>query len=492
MLAARAVTDRGRQRPIGFISLGQPISNDLLTRIRLAIGDYFTGIGETFSRVSIPVQDISSGTIQVVLIRGRVGKIRGAGGRYFSSRSYISAVDLAPGELLTVNELERAADWINLNPFRHATISASPGSRLGEVDLLVHAQDEFPLRVYAGVDDQGQQVTGENQAFVGLNWGNVTGLGDQLDYQHTSALRPYHLHADSISYTLPLPWRNLLVISGSKAQMRPYLPAPLDQLGKSSQAGLRYEIPLPTSAPGGSQMMSFGVDYKTTNNNIEFAQIPVIGNTSAIFQAVVKYAGTTLDRRGVTSWGVELVGSPGDAVGGNNDAAFGQQRFGAHARYAYLNMNLQRDTRLPDDFTWSTQLQGQWASGNLLGSEQLSFGGASLNRGYDPGAVYADEGFDLRNELRLPPVSPLRSLLRMHVSDQLQALVFWDYGIGIVRFPLPQERRQYVLSSVGPGLRYALGQHLSASIDYGWQLIRVDTDRMPRNGRVDFSLVTQW
>jgi hypothetical protein len=37
-------------------------------------------------------------------------------------------------------------------------------------------------------------------------------------------------------------------------------------------------------------------------------------------------------------------------------------------------------------------------------------------------------------------------------------------------------------------VRFALGKYLNTSLDYGWQLTHVATDRIPGDGRIHFSV----
>ena len=52
----------------------------------------------------------------------------------------------------------------------------------------------------------------------------------------------------------------------------------------------------------------------------------------------------------------------------------------------------------------------------------------------------------------------------------MQLLGFVDYGLGSNNHLLPDEPRSEELLSVGPGLRYTIGQWVSLRFDYGFAL----------------------
>ena len=58
--------------------------------------------------------------------------------------------------------------------------------RRATTDLMLRTQDRFPLRVYAGYEDSGNQFTGDDRIITGFNYGDLFHLGQQLSYQFTS------------------------------------------------------------------------------------------------------------------------------------------------------------------------------------------------------------------------------------------------------------------------------------------------------------------
>ena len=472
--------------------VGKPIDLAMLQRMRSALAEALSRGGERFTRVSLPPQEVPAGVVQLVVLRGTVGAISVAGARWFDESAYRDALRAAPGEPLDGEALDSDVDWFNrANPFRRMQLVTKPGAQAGEVDVVLQATEQRPWRAYAGYNNTGTRTTGSGRAFAGFNWGNAFGLGHQLGYQHTNSTESLDLfRSDALNYTLPLPWRHLLTASASAGQVKSRLPAPLDQRGESSAVNLRYTMPLATRG-GLRHELAFALDYKRSDNNLLFAQIPVFGSITETFQAVASYNGSLQDGLGSTSFDAALALSPGGVFNHDNDVDYQGQRSGAKARYAYLNLGARRTTRLPRDFTLVNDLRAQVSTGNLLGSEQLAFGGNAALRGYEEGQFYADEGMLLRNELRAPP-GRLLWWFGSEVEDQVQAYVFTDGGWAWIHSPIAGERQKVHLASAGIGFDYSLGRHVSIAFDHGWQLQDPGLGPRERERHGEFSLTLSW
>ena len=154
----------------------------------------------------------------------------------------------------------------------------------------------------------------------------------------------------------------------------------------------------------------------------------------------------------------------------NTDRLFLASRARSSAEYAYDRLTLERLIRLPWDVTWITRATMQWTDSNLLGSEQMGFGGYSSVRGYDEREANGDEGYLVTTELRSPPISLGQLCGWEKAIDQFQFLGFWDYGVAQNLSLLPNEDPSVLLASAGPGIRYAINPYLSLRFDYGFQL----------------------
>jgi len=467
--------------------LGKPLTLGALARIEAVVIGYYRVHHRPFVNVAAPPQDVSSGIVQIVVTEYKVGAVRVLKNRWFAASLVRDAVRLKPGDPIDSTRLEADLAWLNQNPFLNVDAITRPGAQAGETDIDLMAHDHFPISVYAGYANNGSPATGLEQWKFGALWGNAFGTGQQLAYQFTAspdfftgrAARPdgstgASFMAHALTATIQLPWRNTLQLIGDYETDHPNIGPDFARTGYSSQASVRYIIPLPP-ARRFSQQLSLGYDFKSTNNNLDFGGVAVSGQSTEIDQFPITYQATRGDRWGQTSLADTLVLSPGGLTPRNTDAAFqpGVNQTGvafARARYAYDRVDLERDTDLPHKFSWIVRVSGQVASNNLLPSEQLNIGGMETVRGYTEEIAGGAEGVLASTELRTPAVAVLFRQARPHDGDALQGDVFLDYGRVFNVHSIAGAPNAIELASAGLGVRYAIRNNVNLRVEYGFPL----------------------
>lgn len=466
--------------------IGQPLDMALLVRIQAALARYFNGIGRPFVRVTIPPQGVTNGFLQVVIVQGRLGTLKVSGNRWFSAHEYLAPLHLAPGQPIDAPVLDDAIRWLNRNPYRHVAPIATAGQAFGTTDLTLQVQDRLPLSVTGGVGNTGNAVTGETQLSAGVDWGNALWRGDDLNVHYTTGTDLRVLHQYSAGYIANLPWGDQVLLSGGYSRTRP-VSAPgagaIGSLGTMANVSPRYVRSL---GPARAGRLSAGFDWKRTNNDLLFGGQSVFTSSASVAQFLAGYSTSFGTRLGSTSADVTIAYSPGGLSARNTDAAFGAQREGAKARYAYLHASIDELVPLRRGFAWDVRVTGQVSDARLLSTEQLAFGGDGSVRGFQTFAVTRDNGLILNTELRAPAVRVLSRLGARSVADQLDALVFFDYGAGGQhRQAAPRLR----LASIGPGLRYQFSRFASVQLAYG-RVLQHDGVPAQAGGRLHFQVQT--
>ena len=343
---------------------------------------------------------------------------------------------------------------------------------LGETDVVLRTKDLLPWRFYAGYENSGNTATGEDRLLSGFNWGNALGRDQQLNYQFMASPDFDQLRAHSASYIIPLSWRHTLTFFGSYATSTPDLVGDLFHLkGSSWQVSARYQVPLQDfSRLGWTQKISVGIDFKRSNNNLQFGGYQVFDRRTDTAQMTAGYTLIANDRFGTTSAEVEIMVSPGGLTNHNHTGDFAVARSAARAKYAIGRVVLERTAPLPGGFIGSARFSTQFANQNLLSSEQLGLGGYDTLRGYDEREAIGDNGFTFGGELQAPAFSLIKWLSRKRGTDHLKLLAFWSHGEAGNHELLPNEDAHLVLESAGVGFRYAIATYLTVRFDYGWQL----------------------
>jgi len=472
---------------------GQPITNESVERLRLAVIDYVKKHDRLVVDATIPGEDLARGEVRIAVAIGRYSKLQFKGNRWFSNELLMSKLGIKPGDEIRASTLEQAVDWANTNPFRHIqvlvnTMDVQPGT----ADLDVAVQERLPVRVAASYDDTGNDIIGNNHYTGSLQLGNLWGLDHQVSYQYTTTDVGHLYEAQAGDYRAPLPWHDYIDFSMSYAVMRPTFEEGLfNQVAKNVVADLRYIKPIQRQS--WSLEFSGGVDFKQVNNNLDFGGFQVLNSDENIAQFT---GGLTVVRRDPHGSWVAAVSanfSPGDFNTKNTDASFANARYGSQARYVYGTFVLQRITDIPLGFQLYTHGQAQASSANLLGSEQMTIGGQATVRGYDERIVAGDQGVIVNQELR-GPVWQTRLPFEAKTAPSLQTrlLAFWDYGRVQYKHVFPDDIPLDPLMSTGVGLRSNLGaNNFSLSLDYGWQILRTNPPQ-PNTGRGDITATVAW
>jgi len=452
--------------------IGAPLSFGGLNAILKEVILYYRAEGRPVVDVVVAEQDITSGVVQLAVIEARLGEVRTEGGRWFKAERLAGQVRLKPGDPILSTILMADLAWLNKNPFRSVDLVYMPGPKDGETDVVLRIDDRNPMRVYGGYEDSGNELTGQNRFYGGVNYGNLWGLDHIINYQWTFNDEIDRLRAHSLSYIVPLPWRHTFTFYGAYVLSDTNLPPPLDLSGATSQLSGRYNIPLPDPSfikKNGAfeHEIELGYDFKDSTSNLEFGLAQAFNTATDIHQFSLAYIAGLRDSLGGTSLRLAGYYSPGNLEGNNDDTSYQLVRAGANSTYFYGNIELERATRLIAGFTSVVRGTAQFADENLLPSEQLGFGGYRSVRGYEENEALTDQGYLLTTEIRAPAFSVLPGDT---LHDELQLLAFWDYASGRNVNLLPGEASSTQLSSVGPGFRWTIGEHFSMRFDYGFQL----------------------
>lgn len=451
---------------------GKPLTLGGLDSLSRQLIVYYREQGHPVVNIVVPEQAIPGNNVQVLVMEGKLGKVKVEGNKWFDSKFLASQVRTQSNDIIDYDKVRSDVDWLNSNPFRQVDLLFTPGTEAGQTDIVLETKDRFPLRVYTGYDNTGNSTTGYARWNAGFNWGNAFGLDHQMNFQFTSDSDFEHSLSYAGSYIIPLPWRHTLTFYGSYSDASSELD-PISQNGYSWQVGTRYNIPLPAPA-WLRHSIDIGYDFKRSNNDLAFGGDTVYTSAVDVSELSLTYKAAAEDDFGKTILNIQGYYSPGGISGDGNDAAYQQARAGADTEYDYVRFIAQRDTKLPYDFTYVLRAVGQVSSGNLLPSEQLSFGGYDSIRGYQQNMWNTDEGWQLTNELRFPAFS-ISSIFsdpigKNWANDKFQFLFFWDYGVASNRYIQPGESRYATFSSIGPGFRYSIGQYFSMRFDYGIRL----------------------
>jgi hemolysin activation/secretion protein len=170
--------------------------------------------------------------------------------------------------------------------------------------------------------------------------------------------------------------------------------------------------------------------------------------------------------------GLDILGA---SKAGNADLS----RPGGRPDFTKMTTQLRRVQTLDGPLSLSITGSGQYAFNTLLTSEEMSFGGPQIGRGYDPAAITADNGlggaFELRYDLDASDL----------YLDQAQLYTFYDTAKVWVHTGRIGENN---LQSTGGGLRTVVFKDLSLAVELARTLLPVATSgNGKRDSRVFFN-----
>ncbi len=461
-----------QQRLLPFFN--NELDFQMINELKKCIFSYYQSKYRPFVTVGLPVQEVLDGVVQVVVIESKLGEVKSEGNEWFADGLFVKSFHVEQGDVLNIKAIKEDLEWLNLSPFHNTDAIFAPGEQIGTTDLILVTEDRFPVRVYVGADDTGNNATGNARGFTGFNWGNVFGLDQTLSYQFTTSRDLKDFLSHTAQYIAPLPWRHRLYVYGGYATFRPDITG-FKSTGQSAQLSMRYKIPFSVYEDSNLEL-SWGTDYKFTNNNIAYeggTTLPVIGQFVNLFQGILGISQGKKNR--FLQWGYEFdfIFSPAEFLPHQSNSDYQALRYKAVNKYCYGKANFQGSWEWMSHGFLNFQFRGQLASANLLPSEQFGLGGYDTVRGYNEREVNADNAICLNLEIRLPSWSFAKYADDYPKGDQFTILGFLDYGFGQNHKPLPNEQKNYQLLGAGPGIRVSVSDYFSMRLDYGFRLLGI-------------------
>jgi len=457
--------------------LHKTVSYQVLSDIKAEIFSFYKEHGHPMVVVEVPEQEISGGVVAFIIRESRVGEVVFTGNKWFSTEALKSYLDLKRGSTIDEGQMLNDCAWLNNNPFRHTDYIFSPGAKRGTTDVEVITQDRLPLRVYAGIDDTGVEVTGKERVFTGFTWGSAFGINNILNLQYTASLDFTQFQSYFGNYTLFLPWKNQLTMYGGFATIHPDIDH-FEHSGKDIQGSFRYDIPFKPLYKDFRNEISFGGDFKRMNSDLFFlgnfsdgtpVTVPVFTKQCNLTQFYLAYKLETTTGRHKVVFQLETFTSPGSWLSDQTDSHYDNLRPNAKVKYVYGRLRLGDIYTMPSKWAVAGLLRLQGASAPLLPSEQFGLGGFDTVRGYDEREFNADNALCAGLEFRTPPIN-----FGKKIPNQLYFLAFTDYGWGHNIRSSPYEETSTFLWSAGPGVRYVINPYLLLRVDYGFRFHQID------------------
>ncbi|MCA8223866.1 ShlB/FhaC/HecB family hemolysin secretion/activation protein [Burkholderia multivorans] len=132
--------------------------------------------GYVTTRVLVPEQDLSTGTLKLSLIPGMIRYVRFADEKLRGT--WKTAFPNGDGELLNLRDLEQGLEQMKRVTSQDVSMQIVPADVPGESDVVLDVKRGKPWTVVASIDNSGTRATGKLQGNLSLGIDNPLGLND--------------------------------------------------------------------------------------------------------------------------------------------------------------------------------------------------------------------------------------------------------------------------------------------------------------------------
>lgn len=412
----------------------------------------------------LPPQQPAAGVVTIAVIEGRLARVRIEGNhRYTDAEIRASLPALVEGRTPRLAELDAQIQLANENPGKQLRVLLQPGSAQGDVEARVSVSEQPLQRWTLGLDNTGNDRTGEARASVGWQHADLSGRDDVASLQwQTAPANPSRVNVLGAGYHLPLYAQRMTLdayAAYSDVDSGRYA-TPVGSLqfnGRGRAAGLRVGRAL---APVNevAQRVFVGLDYRAYLNQCAISGLPdgacgPAGESVSVQPLVLEYL---LQGGGSTRWSGSVALQHNLQVGGGlaGTTHFEAVRPGAEPRYSLLRLYGSLLRPLADALQLQLRAAGQWTSDALVPGEQFGVGGIASVRGYEERELAGDRGGFASAELSGPEWALPGS------AGHWSALVFADAGWLSNRHDAPCMgfHQSCRIASAGAGVRAAAGR----------------------------------
>lgn len=456
--------------------IGRTIHFSDLLALTEAIEAKYRADGYILIRAYVPAQSVSNGIFRINIVEGYIDAVTVTSGDD-ARRRKVEAL-LAPvlrTRPLKVSMVEQALVAANDLPGVHVSGLLRPSaSAQGGADLVV-TLDAEPYSVLLSTDNRGSKINGEWTHSADLAVLSPLGDGGQILLNASSATDFERRHSFQGKYILPVGDSGTTVsMSGFVGYGQPGGAAQdIELVSNSVAVGARVTQVLSMtrqeklSLSGGFTWQNWDVQalgQRFSHDEWRVADVNLTYHHARFLDGVAD--ATVGVAKGIPAFGASKT----------SDAEI--SRAGGRPDFTKFNAILRQLQPLGGAWSLSATGVGQYALDPLLLGEEISFGGTTIGRGYDPSSVAGDHGLGGAFELRYDLDAAKLSL------DQAQLYSFYD--IGKVWWKI-DEMGSDKLESVGFGLRTVIFKNLSLGGEVARTLIPVVTsDNGKRETRVLF------
>lgn len=376
-----------------------------ITNIRNAFQRKLLDKGFVTSQVYIPEQNLNAGTLQFMVMPGRVEDIR-----YSASSAHgpwRTAFSVRPGDILNIRDVEQGLEQMKRVSSQSVTMQLLPGTSVGTSIIELTIKQDKPVHGSISIDNSGLESTGVYQGSFTSSFDQVFRANDTFtmslsgDLSGSGSIKG--TRAASLNYVIPH-GKDTFSLSFSKSRYHQTIqsnPYDFTYSGKSTTMKAKWNHVWSRTQ---REKRAFDISISTRHNHrfINDMEIPVqaLRTTSMEFGVSNrKYIGNaTLYSRLGFQWGIGALGAQPEHKA---SVAMG----GPTSRYHMWLVDV--DYRKPfimghRPASFTSSFHGQWVQGGkrLYSVDTINIGNRYSIYGFDGEyTLMGDSGWYVRNEV---------------------------------------------------------------------------------------------
>jgi len=398
-------------------------------------------------------------------MEAKMGKLVIQKHKFFKNNTLKKYWDILPDETMRYNKMSKSLQLMNKNPDREVKAALHAGEKTGTTDVLVTVNTHFPAHLVMSFDNEGVPITGRARKGFGMRHSNFLGLGDTLLSGYTygkefSGKYAYH--------SIPVGYNGASLLYGwNYSKSSPKEEYTKDIL-RSSIASTSLSLHRDIYKENGEYLGEVSTGFNTSDKS-------VTQNTGVYSHdklRIVTLGGTYVknDSQGITIISPEL----DQGLDAFSATSRGNPRASRNAKSAFTKFLLtaQRRTNLPHNMQGNLKLRTQLTSSKLMPQEELGIGGIDSVRGYPPSDFNADNAAIFNAELLIPATFIPKSWYMPYANEplrqQVTALLFTDYGWGMLKGAPITQTNTVNDASTGAGLRIRFYNQALMRLEWGF------------------------
>ncbi len=408
--------------------------------------------GFSFYRVSLPPQQLTSGTIELNVVRFTIGGIEISGNEFFDRENIENSLpQLKVGDTPNTRELSRSLKLANSHASKNVTLKFKEGEGTDTIDAAIAVSEQNPQIIFVTLDNTGNEETKEFRTTLGYQHGNLFNVDHAMTATVTfSPEDPGTTMQMGLNYHIPLysHGANLDFLASDSEVNSGEVGSGIKINGKGSVFGVVYSRPMLTDTNYDHQW-SAGLQSRLFENEIDVSGASDQSDVRSL-PLELGYGLTHNTRNGLFSadfnYSLNI-----EAGSKNTDEDYDLTRTGAKSAWSALRYLFSYDRVFSGNWLFHGVLSGQQSSDLLIPGEQFGVGGSGSLRGFEERSITGDKGYQVSLEAWTPAIYDTRFLLFMDMAS-----VEFNDGDSYDD-----------LSSAGLGMRWSWKQQLSISLDYG-------------------------